>query len=112
LLLSAIGIYGVTAYSAARRAREVGIRMALGADPRSVLRMFAWHGLRVALAGGLAGLLAAAAVSRLAQSLLLGVGALDALAFGAATAGLTVVASTASYLAARADGLGRSAEQA
>lgn len=102
LFLAALGIYGVTRFAAARRAREIGIRVALGADPGGVARLVVWHGLRLALAGAALGLLAAAAVGRLAESLLLGVGGADPLSFAGAALVLVGVTVMASYLPARA----------
>ena len=77
LLLGVVGIYGVIAYVAAQRTREIGIRMALGADRGAVSRLFVRHGL-VLIAGGITvGLIAAALVTRVMASLLFGVRATD-----------------------------------
>jgi putative ABC transport system permease protein len=73
LLLATMGIYSVTLYSVARRTREVGIRMALGAEPREVRRLILIEGARPVVAGGVLGVLAAMALSRLMASLLFGV---------------------------------------
>ena len=95
LLLAAVGLYGVTAYSVSLRTREVGIRLALGAERGQVLRMVLGQGARLALVGiGLGAALAAAAASVL-QSMLYGVSAIDPLAYGAAALLLLVVALAA-----------------
>ncbi len=98
LLLAAIGIYGVTAYTVSRRTREIGIRMALGARPGDVQRLVLAQGARLAGAGILAGLAVALVVSRLIASLLYGVGPGDPITYGAAAivfAGMTLAASWA-----------------
>lgn len=95
LLLAAVGLYGVIAYSVSLRTREVGIRMALGAERGQVLRMVMAQGLRLAVAGiGLGAVLAAAAASVL-QSMLYGVSTVDPVAYGAAAALLLLVALAA-----------------
>ena len=101
LLLAALGIYGVTAYSAAQRTREVGIRIALGAERASVTRLMLWQGFRLAAVGTALGLAGAAAGSRLLGSLLLGVDALDPLAFGATSGVFVGITLAASWLPAR-----------
>jgi putative ABC transport system permease protein len=101
LLLAAIGIYGVTSYAVSRRTREIGIRIALGADRSSVLTLMLRHGLTLALAGVALGTLAAAFASRLIESLLFGIRALDPLTFVSAAGLFTVVTLVASYLPAR-----------
>jgi len=101
LLLAAVGIYGVAAYSVARRTREIGIRMALGARPRDVLRLVLGQGLGLALAGVAIGLAIALAASRAVGSLLYGIGATDLLTFTAVTIFLVAVAMLACYLPAR-----------
>ncbi|MCC6987771.1 MAG: ABC transporter permease, partial [Acidobacteria bacterium] len=95
LLLAAVGLYGVIAYSVSLRTREVGIRLALGAERGQVLRMVLGQGARLALVGiGLGAVLAAAAASVL-QSMLYGVSAIDPLADGAAALLLLMVALAA-----------------
>jgi macrolide transport system ATP-binding/permease protein len=101
LLLAAVGLYGVVAYSVAQRTREVGIRMALGAEMNDVLGLVLGRGMRLAAAGIGIGVLAAAAVSRVLSSMLYGVSAIDPLAFGGACAVLLCVALAANLVPAR-----------
>jgi putative ABC transport system permease protein len=101
LLLAAIGIYGVTSYSVSRRTREIGIRMALGADRSTVLRLVIRQGLILTAIGVAIGLAAGAAGAQVLRSLLFGVSALDPLAFGGAALLFGAVALAASYLPAR-----------
>jgi ABC-type antimicrobial peptide transport system permease subunit len=84
LLLAAIGVFGVTAYTVTRRTREIGVRVALGAGPSDIVRMVLRHGMTMVLAGSTAGLLLAAGASRLLKGLLFGVPPLDPVSFGAA----------------------------
>jgi predicted permease len=101
LLLGVIGIYGVVAYITAQRTREVGIRVALGAQTRDVARLFVGHGLALTGLGIGLGLGAAAALARLMTSMLFGVSATDPLTYVATSIGLAGVAILASYLPAR-----------
>jgi len=101
LLLAAIGIYGVTAYMVTSRTREIGIRMALGAQPQAVMRMVLRQGLLLTLGGAAIGLTIAAAASRLVTSLLFGISALDPLAFGASAALFMTIGLIACYAPAR-----------
>jgi putative ABC transport system permease protein len=101
LLLSAIGVYGVMSYSVEQRSQEMGLRMALGASPRDVLRLITGHGMRLAIAGIAIGLVAAIGLTRVLESLLFGVSASDPLTFGAIGVLLAAVASLASYIPAR-----------
>jgi predicted permease len=101
LALSAVGIYGVISYSTAQRAHEVGIRMALGAQPSDVLRLVVGEGLRLALAGLVIGLAAAFALTRLMTSLLFGVNPTDPLTFAGVSLLLVAVALLACYIPAR-----------
>jgi predicted permease len=107
LLLAAVGLYGVIAYSVSRRTREVGIRMALGAERRQVMRMVLQQGARLALVGVGIGCVASAGVGRLLESLLYGVSGYDVLAYGTAVAVLLLVALAANlipaFAAARVD---------
>jgi predicted permease len=101
LLLGIVGIYGVIAYVVAQRAREIGIRSALGAEPKQLARMFVLHGLALSTLGAVIGLAAAMVLARLMSSLLFGVGPLDPLAYVAALAVTIAAATLASYLPAR-----------
>jgi predicted permease len=101
LALTVVGLYGVVAYAASRRAREFGIRMALGARPADVLALVLRQGVRLVAIGVGAGAVAALGVSRALRSLLFGVGTTDPLTYGAAVAVLTAVALAAAYLPAR-----------
>jgi predicted permease len=101
LLLGLVGIYGVIAYAVSQRRREIGIRLALGAESRDVKRMFVRHGLALAGIGVAIGLPAAAGLVRLMKSLLLGISPLDPLAFATAPAVLVLGAALASFLPAR-----------
>jgi ABC-type antimicrobial peptide transport system permease subunit len=100
LLLAGIGLYGVVAYSVSRRSREVGIRMALGAERSQVLRLMLGQGGRLALVGIVLGALVSAAVARVLASLLYGVSGFDPIAYGAAAAVLLLVALMANLVPA------------
>jgi putative ABC transport system permease protein len=101
LLLAALGIYGVIAYSVVQRTRELGIRMALGARGADVLRLVLRQGMVPVLAGLALGLGAAAAASRVLRGLLYGVGTTDLITYVGVAAFLSAVAGVASYLPAR-----------
>jgi putative ABC transport system permease protein len=101
LILSAVGISGVMAYSVAQRVREIGVRMALGATPHTVLVMFVKHGLKLMLAGILVGLPLSIGLARLLSSLLYGVRSNDFPSFFAGAIILGAVVALASYLPAR-----------
>jgi predicted permease len=101
MLLAAIGIYGVTAYTVTRRTREIGIRLAMGAQRSDVLLMVLRQGMALVLAGSAIGLLLAAASSRLLVRLLFGVPPLDPLTFGIAAALLSAIGLAACYIPAR-----------
>ena len=100
LLLGAVGLYGVLSYRVTKRAQEIGVRMALGAEAGTVRRMFLWQGGRVALVGIAAGALAASALTRYIQTLLFDVPRLDVLAFVGTSAVMLLVALLASYVPA------------
>jgi len=100
-VLAAVGIYGVLAYSVTERMREIGVRMALGADPVRVVSMVLGSGARVVAAGMLAGLAGAFGLTGLLRSMLFGVGAHDAATFVAVPVVLAAVAMMAAYLPAR-----------
>jgi putative ABC transport system permease protein len=101
LLLSGIGIYGVIAWSVSQRTREIGIRLALGADTGAILRWILWHGMRLTLIGVTAGLLGAAVMTRLLRGLLFEVTPADPLTYICVAALLSAVALLACYIPAR-----------
>jgi len=101
LALAAIGIYGLMAYSVAQRTREIGIRMALGAEAAGVRRMVIFQGMRLALIGVVVGLAAAFGVTRLMASFLFGVEARDPAVFVGMPILLAIVSSLAVWLPAR-----------
>ena len=101
LVLACIGVYGIMAFSAAQRRREIGLRMALGAQRRDALWLMMGLGLRLTFAGVVLGLGAAFVLTRLMTSLLFEVNAMNPLIFAAAALALTAVSMAASYLPAR-----------
>jgi putative ABC transport system permease protein len=101
LLLAAVGIYGVLAYSVARRTREIGVRVALGAAPGRILRLVVGDGARMVMAGAAVGISAALLLSGLMKGLLFGIGPRDPLSFVIAPAVLIGVALLAAYIPAR-----------
>ena len=101
LVLAGIGIYGVMAYTVAQRTREMGIRMALGAQAGDVLRLVVGHGMRLALGGVGIGLMAAFGLTRLMKALLFGVSATDLLTFALIAAMLLSVALLAALVPGR-----------
>jgi putative ABC transport system permease protein len=101
LLLGVVGLYGVIAYSVSQRTREIGIRMALGAQRRELTGMFVNHALWLTGVGVLFGMAAALALTRLMSALLFGVKAADPITFIGMSAGLIGTAALASYLPSR-----------
>jgi putative ABC transport system permease protein len=106
VLLASVGLYGVLATVVRQRTAEMGVRMALGADPASIFKLIVGHGLRLTALGLAIGLLAALGLTRLMTTMLVGVAATDPSTFAAATLLFFLVATVASALpAARAAGL-------
>ena len=101
LVLGVVGIYGVISYGVTQRTREIGIRMALGAQPAGLQRMFVRQGLLLAAIGASVGLAAAAALTHWMASLLFRTTALDPLTFAAVAVLLILAAALASYLPSR-----------
>jgi putative ABC transport system permease protein len=101
LLLSAIGIYGVMAYSVSARKQEMGIRMSMGAESRDILKLVVGQGMRLTLLGAVIGVAASLALTRLLASLLFGIRTADPLVFTGATLVLVISALLACYLPAR-----------
>ena len=101
LLLASLGLYGVISYLVGERKHELGIRLALGAQRRDVLRLVLGHGMKMALAGVVLGLVAAFGLTRLLSTMLFGVSATDPLTFTAIALLLALVALLACYLPAQ-----------
>jgi predicted permease len=101
LVLAAVGIYGVTAYTTRQRTHEIGVRMALGASKQDILRLVLGHGLRLTFIGVAVGLAASFALTRYLGSLLLGVTSTDAITFSGVAVLLCAVALFACFIPAR-----------
>jgi ABC-type antimicrobial peptide transport system permease subunit len=101
VLLAMAGMYGVMAYSVTRRTNEIGVRMAVGASQKSVLRLVLGQGLLTAVVGVFVGLIVSFAVTRTLGSLLFGISPADPLTFAVVSLLLVAVAMLASYLPAR-----------
>jgi putative ABC transport system permease protein len=100
-MLAAVGLYGVMAYSVTQRSHELGIRIAVGASPRDILRLVLGQGVRMTLLGAAIGLVASLAVTRALSSLLFGVSTTDPVTFIVVPVVLAFVAMLACYLPAR-----------
>jgi ABC-type antimicrobial peptide transport system permease subunit len=101
LVLASIGLYGVISYSVRQRTREIGVRMAFGADEQNIVRLVVGRGIKLGLAGVAAGILAAFAATRTVSSLLYGVSAIDPVTFLGIPFVLVAVTIIASYVPAR-----------
>ncbi|PYR55240.1 MAG: hypothetical protein DMF91_24805 [Acidobacteria bacterium] len=101
LLLAGIGIYGVTAYAVARRTREIGIRIALGARRADIIGMVLREGLSLTLIGSAMGLIIAAAVSRVVAGYLFGIPPIDPVTFAGTTVMFAAIGLAACYVPAR-----------
>jgi ABC-type antimicrobial peptide transport system permease subunit len=101
LVLATVGLYGVLAVIVGQRRREIGVRLALGATPRAVVRMLLGEGARIAAVGVVLGLAGAFALTRVLQSLLYGISSTDAATFTAAAVFVAAVALVATWMPAR-----------
>jgi putative ABC transport system permease protein len=101
LVLASVGVYGVIAYGVSRRTQEIGVRVALGAQPADVVKLVVRGGAMLAITGIAIGLLGAFGLTRVIQSLLVDVSSTDALSFVGVTLFLAAVALLASYVPAR-----------
>jgi hypothetical protein len=99
--LGIVGIYGVMSYVVSQRSREIGLRLALGAEPAALKRMFVLHGLTLTVIGAVCGLGAAVLLTQLMSSLLFGIGPLDPATYAVVLAVLASASLSASYLPAR-----------
>jgi ABC-type antimicrobial peptide transport system permease subunit len=101
LVLASIGLYGVVAYAVAQRTRELGIRVALGAESRDIYRAVLGHGVKLTSLGLIIGIVAALVLARLAQGVLFGVTSTDPITLGSVAVILATVAFMASFVPAR-----------
>jgi len=101
LCISVVGIYGVIAYAATQRTREIGVRMALGAQVGDVRKMFLRHGLALAATGIVLGIAVAVVITRVMAAFLFGVGPMDPMTYAVVSAVLAAIALLATYLPAR-----------
>src|SRR5262249_48492350 len=101
LFLAAVGVYGVLAFSVSQRRQEMGVRIALGAQQRDVLRLVVGQGLSLAAVGVCAGLVGAFGITRVIASLLYNVTPTDPISFGGVSVFLAAIAAVASYIPAR-----------
>jgi putative ABC transport system permease protein len=101
LLLASIGVYGMVSYSVSRCVREIGIRVALGANGADIMSRVLWQAMRPVLIGGLVGVAVCAGVSQVLSSMLFGLSARDPIAFVCVPLFLLAVALIASYIPAR-----------
>jgi putative ABC transport system permease protein len=99
--LAALGLYGILAYSVEQRVREIGVRVALGADKREILRLIIGNGMGLALMGVIVGVPAALGLTRLMGGVLSGISSADPATYIAVVAMLAATALIASYLPAR-----------
>ena len=101
LVLAGVGVYGVMAYSVSQRTQEIGVRMALGASTQSVFRMMIGDAMKLVAIGVVAGVIAAAWLSRFLATMLFEVGRFDVVTFAATAIVLGLVATLASFVPAR-----------
>ena len=101
VLLASIGVYGVMAYAVTERTHEIGVRLALGAQPREILQLVLRRGLILTFVGLLIGLPLAFGVARLLSNIIYGVSAADLVTFGGISALMCIIAFLACYIPAR-----------
>jgi ABC-type antimicrobial peptide transport system permease subunit len=101
LLLAAVGLYGVMAYSVAQRTREIGVRMALGASQSNILRLVIGNGMRLVMCGVVIGVAMSLAAARVMKSLLFGLSPTDPMTYGGVALLLAIVALMACWIPAR-----------